>query len=237
MGITPNSLELISNHLAASRFESAMIVGWQKFWHFNTCDHERVSAILTSIPSHGSLNLQNGGDAVSLFKVLGATNIDVIDASDYEGANIICDFNYPLTKELESSRYNLLFDGGSLEHIYNVPVALRNCMRLISPGGMYMGIFPCDGWAGHGFYQFSPEFFYRSFCEENGFTSTRVIIYHEVGDPNYQEFPDPKRIGRRLEFRLDRPTSIFVTSLKISDAEIFSSYPNQSDYEFSEWKK
>ena len=35
-------------------------------------------------------------------------------------------------------RYDLVYDGGSIEHVFNLPVALRNCMDMLAVGGHYI---------------------------------------------------------------------------------------------------
>jgi hypothetical protein len=238
VGITLNSLELIINARTkiGSLVESIGVLGWQTFWHFNLANQGSLNQLTSSIRGLESLNFANGSDAIPLFKRFGANTVDVYDANHYEGANIIHNFNYKLPQELGAIKHDIFFDGGSLEHIFNVPVAIENCMRLVRPGGMYMGIVPCDGWAGHGFYQFSPEFFYRVFSREHGYQDTQVVVYHEIGEPDAVLFPDPRIVGRRIEFRRNRPVSLFVTSIKSSEQVLFTDYPNQSDYEHQQWK-
>lgn len=82
-----------------------------------------------------------GGEpyAETFFSSLGSTEIVACDASPYEGANFIHDFNNPLpTATCEP--FDTIVDGGSLEHIFNVPVALTNLMRLTRVGGLILSI-------------------------------------------------------------------------------------------------
>jgi 2-polyprenyl-3-methyl-5-hydroxy-6-metoxy-1,4-benzoquinol methylase len=53
-----------------------------------------------------------------------------------------------------------VFDGGTLEHIFDYPTAIKNCMKMVKPGGHLLLTTPANNWFGHGFYQFSPELFY-----------------------------------------------------------------------------
>src|SRR5512133_1281518 len=75
--------------------------------------------------------------AESLLKSLGAEVTDSMDASDYEGATVIHDLNLPISNALRS-KYTLVIDGGSLEHVFNFPVAIKNCMSLIKKDGYYI---------------------------------------------------------------------------------------------------
>jgi hypothetical protein len=58
-----------------------------------------------------------------MFRNLGSTHVDVMDNSTYEGANVIHDLNLLIPKKLHG-RYDTVYDGGSLEHIFNVPPPL-----------------------------------------------------------------------------------------------------------------
>ena len=55
-------------------------------------------------------------------------SVDHLDGSDYQGAAIIQDMNLPLTDENRalSGCYDVILDGGSLEHFFDVPQAIRN---------------------------------------------------------------------------------------------------------------
>ena len=52
----------------------------------------------------------------------GSTKVDSIDYSDYEKCTIIHDMNNPVETNIQ--KYDTIFDGGSLEHIFNINQAL-----------------------------------------------------------------------------------------------------------------
>src|SRR4029079_542898 len=91
-----------------------------------------------------------------LFEILGAKNVQSMDFSSYENASIIHDLNNPVPKDLHK-KFTCVVDGGTLEHIFNFPVAIKSCMQMLSVGGHFIGISPVNNQMGHGFYQFSPE--------------------------------------------------------------------------------
>lgn len=97
-----------------------------------------------------------GGYAEPLLTALGAKRADSIDASAYEHATIIHDMNDPIPADMKGG-YSLVIDGGTLEHVFNFPMAIRNCLKMERPGGHFIGITPANNFLGHGFYQFSPE--------------------------------------------------------------------------------
>ena len=134
-----------------------------------------------------------------LFRRLGGGETDSVDASSYEGASIIADFNRPIASELHQ-RYSMFIDCGSIEHIYNVPQVVNNIARLLCPGGTAFIVTQANGYAGHGFYQFSPEFFYSVFSDQNGFRDTIVFLVDLQDIKRWHLIPEPKRIGRRKRY-------------------------------------
>ena len=99
-----------------------------------------------------------------------------------------------------------MLDSGSLEHVFNFPIAIANCMALTEVGGHFVAITPANNWCGHGFYQFSPELFYRVLCAENGFRVERMIVA-ECPDGTWLEVADPAAFASASRSSTDvRPT-------------------------------
>ena len=95
-------------------------------------------------------------------EAFGFEDVASINFSAYEGATVIQDIGAPLHPSL-AGQFDLAVDGGTLEHVFNFPVAVGNLMRLVKVGGAVYTQNPCNSLAGHGFYQFSPELMYRVF--------------------------------------------------------------------------
>jgi hypothetical protein len=172
-----------------------------------------------------------GEFAESLFQILGATQVESLDYSDYEGASLIHDMNLPVPENLHSS-FTALVDGGTLEHIFNFPVAIANCMKMLSIGGHYIGISPVNNQAGHGFYQFSPELYFRIFSKANGFIVKKVLVTSTEEGPWY-EVTDPALINSRVMIQNSKSLSVIVIAQKVASAEIFKEFPQQSDYQMT----
>ena len=112
----------------------------------------------TNIPDwRGSENEQFTSDA-AFFYTLGMQDVRALDVSDFEGAEITWDLNRPVTSELES-RFDLILDSGTLEHVFDVNTAMRNLVKMLRPGGRVIHFSPANNFCNHGFYQFSPTFF------------------------------------------------------------------------------
>ena len=167
-------------------------------------------------------------------KMLGATEVHSMDASTYESATIIHDLNLPVPDSLKA-QYDTVIDAGTLEHIFDFPAAIRNCMEMIKPGGHFISITITNNFAGHGFYQFSPELFFRIFSPENGFETKKMLLAVSEGGYWY-EIPDPKEIKKRVLFENSKQSFLLILAKKTAERKIFGSIPQQSDYEHLAWQ-
>jgi hypothetical protein len=140
------------------------------------------------------------------------------------------DLNKPIPDEWKG-QYDLVIDGGTLEHVFNFPTAIRNSMELLADGGYFFGSNPADHWLGHGFYQFGPELFFRVFTERNGFEMIDLLLAEEgVGGAIYK-VSDPAAAGHRISLRSRRRVASLVLAKKISTVgKLFEQTPQQSDY-------
>jgi SAM-dependent methyltransferase len=166
---------------------------------------------------------------------LGAQQVDAIDYSDYEGANIIHDLNQPVPAELHH-RYDLVIDGGTLEHIFNFPTSIKNCMSLVKPGGHLILLTPANNFFGHGLYQFSPELFYRVFTTDNGYQMKRVVAVEAVRNGRWFNVSDSLITKQRVELINHQPTELFVLAQRTTVQEMFTSPPLEANYQ-SAWTK
>jgi hypothetical protein len=161
---------------------------------------------------------------------LGASQVDSIDASGFEGANIVHDLNEPIESKYES-RYSLLLDGGTLEHVFNFPEAIKNCMRMVKVGGHALFCLPTNNEMGHGFYQFSPELFFRVFSPENGYRLNGLYVAPLYRDGEWLKVEDPATVGQRVGFNQSNDElGLMVFAERISEVPMFTKAPQQSDY-------
>jgi SAM-dependent methyltransferase len=167
--------------------------------------------------------------AEPFLRFLGADEIVSLDANSYQGASLVHDMNVTIPDELKS-RYDVVVEGGTLEHIFNFPVAVKNCMELLVPGGHFLGIAPANNFCGHGFYQFSPDLFYRVFSEENGFTVERACLCEVQSDSDWYEAADPLAARQFVELVNTAPTYLLVQARKLEDRRVFRKFPEQSVY-------
>jgi hypothetical protein len=180
--------------------------------------------------------LRDEGYCEAFLRRLGARETVSIDASAYEGASLVHDMNLPIAAE-HKRKFSVVIDGGTLEHVFNFPVAIKSCMEMLEVGGHFFAHTMANNFMGHGFYQFSPELFYRVFSPANGFKLHRVVAFEErIGRPRWYEARDPGLIGERVELINGRQTYLLVHAERIADVPIFAQAPQQADYS-AHWAK
>lgn len=177
-----------------------------------------------------------GQPADSFFlDILRMDSIDSIDFSGFEGATIVWDLGKPIPRDLYR-KFDLVVDGGTLEHIFMITTAFENMMNMTRLGGYLYIHGNCNNQCGHGFYQFSPELMYRVFSAENGFEPTvrlakaRYFGVELTGNHKIYDVVDPKDAGRRVTLMSRKPILIMTAAKRISDVEPFREPVLQSDY-------
>ena len=182
----------------------------------------------------GILNCQYAD--MFLKALLNINTLQSLDYSPYESSDIIHDMNHSVSDDLHQ-RFDVVIDGGSLEHVFNLPVALANCMNLVKRGGSIFMFSPANNCMGHGFYQFSPELYFRVFRPDNGF-AVQEIILTEHPFPGTELSPsvrcfsvvDPEIAGSRVNLVSRRPIGMMVHAIRTEIKPIFARFPLQSDY-------
>jgi SAM-dependent methyltransferase len=102
------------------------------------------------------------------FKSLGFDQVSSLDASNFEGATCVHDLNKrPLPDNLRES-FDVIYDLGTLEHIFHLPNVLANIHDMLKVGGYVVHGAPCANAFQHGFYMFSPCFFF-DYYRANGY--------------------------------------------------------------------
>ena len=229
MGLDINSVQfLIAAHKRGVPFGDVLMIGRQDLNVYPA----KMRGMLAEAGLPNELfapSAPDTGFAEPVFKSLGAGNICSLDASAFEGAEFIHDLNQPVGADLKA-RFDVVYDGGTLEHIFNFPVALQNCMEMVREGGRFFLHTPANNWCGHGFYQFSPELFYTVFSADNGFEVERMVI-HVVGPyGRWYEVANPQAIRSRVELFNSFPLQLLVQSRRTKAVPLFNKMPQQSDY-------
>ncbi len=242
MGLTYyDAKRLCDARLAGASFENVLTMAHlQLFLHPGELESLRRGAVGVKNPLE---DYQFGEFADRFFEqFLGAKTVRTLDYSDYEGASIVHDMNEPIPGNLHG-QFDAVIEAGSLEHIFNFPVAIRNLMLMARVGGRVFLTTPANNLCGHGFYQFSPELIYRIFQTENGFERP-TVVFLEAAFPWFELTPvraayqvaDPEQVGARVPLQGSAPVMMMVDAKKISDVAPFHATPQQSDY-VGTWQK
>jgi hypothetical protein len=119
------------------------------------------------------------GWAEPFLEYLGCNNIDSLDFSDYENAKILWNLNKSLNnnegKKPATSCYDIILDYGTSEHVINPAMSIFNATKFLKVGGILNTMLPVVGWVDHGFFQFSPSFFYA--LDRPGFKLEKLYFW------------------------------------------------------------
>ncbi len=164
-----------------------------------------------------------------------AQTVDSVDASPYEGAGLIHDMNLPWPTD-GSGRgiYDAVIDFGCLEHVFNFPVAWRNCVDLCRVGGHLLHALPANNLSGHGFYQFSPELFFNLYRPKNGFELKAVFFALRAEPHHWWQVANPLEVRRRITLCNGHEVYLLVLARKLREVGALPA-PQQSDYAQDEW--
>ncbi len=230
MGITDQGLDfLLSARQQGVAFDRTMTIGRQ----FQLVARDRLAELLGPMASEealsGVLDVPHPF-AEPLLRLLGAEEVSSIDGSDFEEATHVHDLNTPVPADLRA-RYTTVLDGGCLEHLFDFPTALRNCMQMVEVGGHLLCMPPVNNAAGHGFYQLSPELYFRVLSPENGFEVERMLMAEVHPRATWYRVVDPAVVGRRGEFTTRHQAYLYVQARRIDDRDPLTVAPVQSDYD------
>ena len=109
----------------------------------------------------------------SLFEALGFDEVYSIDNSDFEGCAFVVDLNSTETPPELFNRFDLVLDGGTLEHVFHTSNALSRIHDMVKTGGRIVHINPTSNLMDHGFCSFSPTL-YADYYTTNAYSINRL---------------------------------------------------------------
>ena len=237
MGIDIHNLNLLAHAQDLGvRFERTLAIGRQAIFiePFELEDHRRLRGLpplqeparAPGVPRYFEPLMQQW---------LGAREAESVDASAYEHATHLHDMNLPWPIEnAQRGAFDAVLDFGCLEHVFNFPVAWRNCVDLCTVGGHVFHSLPANNLSGHGFYQFSPELFFNLYRRENGF-ELRGLWFAVKGDRrHWWQVANPMDVKRRVNLRNAHEVYMLVLARKLREPGALPA-PQQSDYAQDEW--
>jgi hypothetical protein len=237
MGLDVQGIKfLLAARRSGVRFDSTAMIGRQELFIDPVTLHRllRRSGLANGPIETERLLTEASGYAEPLLRHLGAQHISSVDASHYEQASLVHDMNNPIPESLKSA-FSAVVDAGTLEHVFNFPVAMKNCMEMAQEGGHLLLMTPANNFMGHGFYQFSPELFFRVLSADNGYEVVRAIVCETSPDAPWYEVIDPALVGRRVEMLSSAPVYLLIQARRVREVPVFEVAPQQSDYTIR-WK-
>lgn len=157
----------------------------------------------------------------TFFSLLGFSNSNVtaLDASNYEGAELVHDLNIPID-QAHHGQYDFIIDCGTLHYVFSVKDALFNVARLCKVGGVIVNFNPLD-YSDKGFIGLNAELF-RDFYRSNGFEelSLKYIampVHEQRINQYYLEF-SPE--ATTYLFRPYYTTSVYAVYRKVEEKDL-----------------
>lgn len=125
-------------------------------------EEHKDSRSISSYHGRGSIKVPT---AESFFKSLGL-ELSVLDIKEWRGGELVGDLNYPLPSDWEGN-FSLVIDLGTIEHCFNVAMAMENILKQAKEEGYIVHFNPMN-MQNHGFYNFSPTFFHDWYLSNGG---------------------------------------------------------------------
>ena len=166
-------------------------------------------------------------DDGSFFRLLGFDSVESADVSDWEGADHVLDLNRPVPESMHG-RYDVVFEAGTIQHVFDLPQVFANVHALVKSGGRVVhGMAPSSNHVDHGFHMFSPTLFH-DFYTANGWR-IEAFYFFEFFSYWYRGrfFSTPWKVRRYEPGTLDalsyggfggRQVGLFVVATKLAGA-------------------
>lgn len=225
MGINVHGLNFLRYSKKFRNFDKTITIGRQELRASEPVGRNTV------VPAYSYKNVKYCEQLLKTY--FGSNTVDSVDKSSYEDASIIHDMNQPLPSNLHAI-YDTVIDGGCLEHIYNIPQALKNCSVFCKPGAQILHILPANNFCGHGFWQFSPELFFSLYSNANGYQDTEVFLAYSSDTSKWYKVNPPQN-GRRVSAFSSIELSVLVRTV-LRGVHFSHDNVQQSDYVY-EWTK
>lgn len=163
----------------------------------------------------------------SFFAALGC-EVTAIDFAAHEGSEFVWNLSDPVPPELHG-RFDIVLDGGTCEHVFDVAAALRNCARMTALHGCVVHANPL-AMGNHAFFGFNPTLIH-DFYAANAFRVLSIEAYGLAMDGVTRRYkPVPVSHTGRFSLALGMETILLsvVQRERVTDAIV---NPIQSVYQ------
>lgn len=169
-----------------------------------------------SLPIQLRSNLSKSVPFKEFFLIWGLESVKVLDLDGYEGADHLFDLNESECPSNLHSKFDLIVDGGSLEHCFNLPNALNSLNLMLRNNGIIFHTNPANKMLDHGFFQISPTLYSDYYQAAHfdllygGLSDTETKLLTEVKIEKYTTDLYRSNGGRRHAFKLPRMYVLFA---------------------------
>ena len=213
MGISFHEFSFLKYSKKKKEFTSLGIFGRQQNFLNNTLYKNFIFKKLTNLEYADKILI----DQLNLKKLF------TYDVSDQEKPSKIENFNHIIENP---ELFDAFYDGGSLQHTFNIPNVLQNICNHVKVGGTIIHVTSSNNLCGFGFYQFSPEFFLNYYSEKNGFFNTEIFV------ANYDNHKEWFKLKEGLISNININTSArlicLVRTEKAHDSEVKDLFQSQT---------
>ena len=165
--------------------------------------------------------MERVAETSSVFQAMGI-EADFVDIAATRGREIVLDLNQPLPAAL-AGQYDLVYDGGTLEHCFNVGQVMRNIAALAKTGGFILHVNPLN-YYNHGFFNFNPTFYHDWYAQTgNQVVGPCYAMFGPVLEPRLVPL-EPTHPFREAPAR----AVVVVAARKLADTP--AGWPMQSKY-------
>ncbi|MDH5545023.1 MAG: hypothetical protein OEZ43_05485 [Gammaproteobacteria bacterium] len=183
--------------------------------------HEESESIMRWHNVHN--HLEGIPDTRAFLEELGY-QLDIVDIVQARGAEIILDLNYPIDQKFHQ-QYDIIIDGGTIEHCFNIAQAIKNIALSVREGGFILNCNPFSCF-NHGFYNLNPTFYF-DFYTDNGFDIVfQELIINAVVDPKLISVPPTRRF---IDGPIDASNILIAQRHTVQDIE----WPVQTKYKIN----
>lgn len=178
----------------------------------------------------------------TLFRSMGFKQVSALDYSNFEDAEYIFDLNSPELPDILKKQFDVVIDHGTIEHIFHIPNCLTNIYKMLKVGGRVVHSSPSSNFFDHGFYMFSPTFFYDYYSANKWIIHTIQVVrtnpqYQEIEAPFFADY-EPGIFDHLSSGGLDAGTYGALCIAEKTKESTSTGIPQQGYYErLGDWEK
>jgi len=170
---------------------------------------------------HNLQGMARVAETRSVFATLGLES-DFVDIVASRGFEKVVDLNDPAPAEL-LGQYDIVYDGGTMEHCFNVGTVMRNILGFTKVGGFIVHLNPIN-YYNHGFFNFNPTFYHDWYTQAGNTIATQFFaMYGPVLDSKITPLHATQR-SRNVP-----PDSVMLVAAR-KDSDKIPPWPMQAKY-------